>query len=197
MTPNTKKILLLTSAVAAATALAYAIHVTTTEGGSSVSRLSSGNVSEVDKAMSRNYYGTRGYLPSLPRGIRNNNAGNLIITKERWKGQIDPSIAIDKTFMQFITFEYGLRAMLKDLMNDINKGKNTIEKVISEYAPKSENNTTAYINSVSKVLSIKPTDTIKADKPTLKVLSKAISMVENGLNYPISDTQFEIAYNLI
>lgn len=197
MEQSTKKLIGITVIAGLGLAIGVAIYKNNISASGNGGRLSEGSEKEVDKAISRNYYGTTGYLPSLPRGIRNNNAGNLIITNDRWSGMIDPTIAVDKKFVTFSTFEHGIRAMIKDLLNDINKGKNTIEKIITEYAPKTENNTTAYINSVSKNLNIKPTSVITPNYNTLKTLSKAIVLVENGLKYPLSDTQFDIAYNLL
>lgn len=195
MSHDINKILGISAVAGLGLVVAYAVYTIASDSGNG--GISVGSAKEVDKAIVRNYYGTNGYLPSLPRGIRNNNAGNLIITNDKWAGMIDRSIATDKQFVMFTTFEHGIRAMLKDLINDIKNGKNTVQKIITAYAPPTENNTTAYINAVSKSLSISPNTIIKPDFDTLKSISKAIVLVENGLKYPLSDKQFEIAYNLI
>ena len=195
MSHDINKILGISAVAGLGLVVAYAVYTIASDSGNG--GISVGSAKEVDKAIVRNYYGTNGYLPSLPRGIRNNNAGNLIITNDKWAGMIDRSIATDKQFVMFTTFEHGIRAMLKDLINDIKNGKNTVQKIITAYAPPTENNTIAYINAVSKSLSISPNTIIKPDFDTLKSISKAIVLVENGLKYPLSDKQFEIAYNLI
>jgi hypothetical protein len=117
----------------------------------------------------------------LNRGIRNNNPGNLIRTSNQWQGKIPYSSSKDAKFEQFTYMEYGVRAMLLDLINDINKGKNTVRKLINEYAPAFENNTMAYINSVATSLNVTPDFPLKViNSDFLLLLAKAIIKVENG-----------------
>ena len=79
----------------------------------------------------------------------------------------------------------GMRALCKLLNNYIKNGYNTIQKIISRYAPSSENNTAAYIATVSQMVSI-PADRILggiADEGGIKSLAMvaaAIVTVENG-----------------
>ena len=117
---------------------------------------------------------------SAPRGIRNNNPGNLIRTNIKWLGKIPFTESTDKKFEQFRSVEYGIRAMAADLLNDIEKGKNTIQKIVYEFAPPSENETSAYIKAVSDSTGIKPTEPIKPSKEILAALIKAHIKVENG-----------------
>lgn len=118
---------------------------------------------------------------TLKRGIRNNNPGNLIRTANKWVGKIPYAQSKDDKFEQFTSLEYGVRAMILDLVNDINKGKNTVRKLISEYAPAFENNTLAYINSVSASLNVSPDYQLKViNSDFLLLLAKAIIKVENG-----------------
>lgn len=118
---------------------------------------------------------------SVSLGIRNNNPGNLIRTSNKWVGKIAFDKSTDKKFEQFTSLEYGVRAMILDLINDINKGKNTVRKLISEYAPAFENNTMAYINSVASSLNVSPDFQLKViDSGLILLLSKAIIKVENG-----------------
>ena len=115
------------------------------------------------------------------RGLRNNNPGNLVITDLKWQGKISKDKNTDGTFEQFQSIPFGLRAMLKDLINDINKGKNTINKIISEYAPPHENDTQAYINSVSKSVGLSPNEKLTViNAPFLVSISRAILKVELG-----------------
>jgi hypothetical protein len=115
------------------------------------------------------------------RGLRNNNPGNLIRTNIAWQGKIAHSQNPDKQFEQFENVHYGLRAMLKDLINDINKGKNTVKLLILEYAPPNENDTAAYINSVSKTLRVSPTQRLtEINSKFLLKLARAILKVELG-----------------
>lgn len=119
----------------------------------------------------------------LARGIRNNNPGNLVFTKIAWQGKISKSenTDLDNHFEQFTDIVFGVRAMLKDLINDINKGRNTVSKLIHEYAPPFENDTNKYIEHVSKSLGLKPNDKITAiNSSFLLLLARAIITKENG-----------------
>ena len=117
----------------------------------------------------------------LARGIRNNNPGNLVLTNIAWLGKISGKSNTDGKFEQFQTMEHGIRAMFKDLVNDINKGKNTVRKLINEYAPPSENNTAQYIKDVSQSIGVKPDDKITSiNQAFLLKLGKAIIRKENG-----------------
>lgn len=115
----------------------------------------------------------------VSRGIRNNNPGNLIKTNIAWQGKINPSK--DANFEQFSSLFFGIRAMYKDVINDINKGKNTISKLITEYAPPHENNTNGYIEKVAKGVNMKPDELIKTvDTKFLLLLGRSIVNMENG-----------------
>jgi hypothetical protein len=116
----------------------------------------------------------------LPRGIRNNNPGNLVKTTIKWKGKIPHANNPDSRFEQFETVALGIRAMAMDVLNDIKKGKNTLRVLITEYAPPSENDTTAYINSVSKQTGIGPDEKIKTTPEALAAILRAKIRVENG-----------------
>lgn len=120
------------------------------------------------------------------RGLRNNNPGNLIRTNIAWQGKIPHAQNPDTKFEQFINLTYGVRAMLKDLINDISKGKNTVRKLISEYAPPSENNTLAYVNSVAKTLGVSVDDKLtQINGKFLLGLARAIMMVELGKSHTL------------
>lgn len=127
--------------------------------------------------MSKSYLGQMG----LPRGIRNNNPGNLIKTNIGWQGKVPNGDNTDGKFEQFINVKYGIRAMLRDILNDISKGKNTVQKLIWEYAPPSENNTQNYISQVAKALGISSDSIIKTvNADFLLNIAKIIIRVENG-----------------
>ena len=131
------------------------------------------------------------------RGLRNNNPGNLIKTNIAWQGKI--SKGSDSHFEQFTDIYFGLRAMLKDLINDINKGKNTVVKLINEYAPPHENNTVAYIQSVSNSIGVTPNEVLKnINSSFLLSLSRAILKVELGnANIEITDEDIEKAISML
>jgi hypothetical protein len=119
----------------------------------------------------------------MTRGIRNKNPGNLIYTNIAWVGKLPLSQNTDKKFEQFDTMENGIRAMFKDLINDINKGKNTVRKLITEYAPPSENNTAQYIKDVCNSIGVTADQTISSvNQKFLLMLGKSIIKKENGVD---------------
>lgn len=132
----------------------------------------------------------------LPRGIRNNNPGN-IEQGDKWKGLA--KIQKDSRFCTFSSMEYGCRALIKLLITYITKYEcNTIEYIISKYAPSNENNTKAYINAVASDMGISPKDVIPVERTALIKLAKAIAKHENGViaNNIIADVTWEKAANL-
>lgn len=84
----------------------------------------------------------------LPRGIRNNNPLNIRIGC-KWKGEVaNPT---DKDFEQFTCMHYGVRAGFLLLQRYIERYHlDTIAKIISRWAPATENATQTYIKFVCK-----------------------------------------------
>lgn len=115
----------------------------------------------------------------LPRGLRNNNPGNIIKTNIPWNGKV--LVNTDGHFEQFIELRYGIRALMRDLINDIRNGKTNVNSLISEYAPAIENNTAAYISSV--ISSIGTAVIGQLTEEILILLCKAIIRVEIGSGY--------------
>ncbi|WP_432459401.1 virion protein [Agarivorans sp. QJM3NY_25] len=123
-------------------------------------------------------------LSELPRGIRNNNPGNLEFNdRVKWQGQIGS----DGRFIIFDTPANGLRALGRTLLTYRSRdgvegygsaGVDTITEVINRYAPSSENNTGSYINHVSSQLNVSPDTALEySDYPNLMA---AIIKHENG-----------------
>lgn len=136
---------------------------------------------------------------ALPRGIRNNNPLN-IRKGSTWKGE--KKIQTDPSFEQFETLQYGIRAGLKLIQNHISgfngsrPPRNTIRKLISVWAPPSENATEGYIMFVCQHVFKLPSDIIHADdKKLICTIARAMAFVECG--QWIDPEQFESAYNLI
>lgn len=118
------------------------------------------------------------------RGIRNNNPTNLRISSDAWQGQVtNPT---DLSFVQFISPEYGFRAAARNLRSYFSNGFNTVSKIISRWAPASENNTASYINAVCMSLGVQPNDVLTLNESTMLALLKAITVHENGFN-PYTD----------
>lgn len=112
------------------------------------------------------------------RGIRNNNPGN-IRHGEAWQGRADPQT--DPDFVQFVSADYGIRAMTKVLLTYSERyGLNTVRGIITRWAPPVENNTESYINSVAKRLGVDPDQEIDV-RAYMAALVAAIIKHENGV----------------
>lgn len=116
----------------------------------------------------------------LPRGIRNNNPGNIRLSAARWHGQ--KSVQTDTSFVEFETPVAGLRALMRLLLTYYFKyGLNTVESIINRWAPPHENATDHYIHSVSRHLRITRREPIDlTDANTLIRMAEAITRHENG-----------------
>lgn len=122
----------------------------------------------------------------LPRGLRNNNPGNIRRNSDVFQGEVNPSR--DKDFKQFKSMAYGYRAVFKILSNYHRVYKlTTIRKMISRWAPENENNTTAYISLVSTYAGIGPDDLINFDREQMIRIVAGMSRVENGREAVMSD----------
>lgn len=122
---------------------------------------------------------------TTPRGIRNNNPGN-IRHGAAWKGlatkQGDPA------FCSFVAPEYGIRAMGRILMTYQRRhGLSTLREIINRWAPPKENDTRAYVAHVAEAVGVAPDEkVVVAD--VLPRLIPVIIQHENGLN-PYSEAQ--------
>ncbi|SFN98518.1 structural protein [Xenorhabdus japonica] len=133
----------------------------------------------------------------MTRGIRNNNPGNIDHNSaNKWQGQLPHDPKIEKRFCRFETAEQGIRALMKLLCNYHKGGHNSVSKIINRYAPSNENNTTAYINGVAKVLNVDQFEEIDINRQTLIALAKSIIRHENG-QQPYSDEVFTRAFEML
>jgi len=123
---------------------------------------------------------SKGSGMSAPRGIRNNNPGNLIITGIEWNGKVPVEQNTDGVYEQFHAPVWGIRAMYIDITGDIErKGQNTLRTLISAYAPEHENDTEAYIKHLSQRLGLAPEQPIKPGH--YRPLLESIILHENGV----------------
>nr|DAV86067.1 MAG TPA: virion protein [Caudoviricetes sp.] len=123
----------------------------------------------------------------MTRGLRNNNPGNLRLSKDKWQGL--RAVQTDKAFFQFETMAYGYRALIRTLQNYRKLHKcQTIADFINRYAPKIENNTAGYIQRVCREMQV-PTTYVPDvnDKATMCNFAAAISQVENGTPAVMAD----------
>ena len=116
-----------------------------------------------------------------PRGLRNNNPGNIRITKDKWKGLREEQT--DKEFFQFVSMAYGYRALLRTLQNYRKRhGCETISDFIRRWAPPSENNTMTYIRFVCEKMGVPSVFVPNVhDKASMCMMAYAISYFENGV----------------
>lgn len=119
---------------------------------------------------------------SAPRGIRNNNPGNLNFagqsgaTKEGGEGG---------RFAVFESMEHGVAALYRQLQLYFKRGVNTLSLIVKTYAPASDgNNVDAYVSALSKATGKGANETIDAgDTTTIARLMKGIVDHENGKGY--------------
>ena len=130
----------------------------------------------------------------IPRGIRNNNPLN-IRRGTNWLGlskhQTDPA------FCQFDSMTYGLRAGLIIIRTYMMKYKlTTIHSIVSRWAPPSENDTNAYVKSVSSMMKMHALQTFDfGDRTRIVALVSAMCKVETGIT--IDQKLIESAYDLL
>ena len=124
-----------------------------------------------------------------PRGIRNNNPGNLRRSRDNWQGlrkeQTDPQ------FFQFKTMAYGYRALIRTLQNYRRvHSLHNIKEMIARWAPENENHTAQYVRAVCQDLQVPATyEPDVDDRDTMCALAAAISRVENGLPAVVEDVE--------
>ena len=133
------------------------------------------------------------------RGLRNNNPLN-IVKGNNWQGERSPQK--DKVFEEFESMQYGVRAGFKILRNYItgyhglSAKCNTIEKIITRWAPPKENNTPAYIAAVEKYTGIpRHLHLSFSQRSYMVALVDAMIRVECG--QPIDRKIIESAYDMV
>lgn len=123
-----------------------------------------------------------------PRGIRNNNPGN-IRAGAAWEGlatpqEMTPKQRQEKEFAVFKSPWWGVRALARLLLNyREHHGLSTIAGIIERYAPSSENNVDAYVEHVCRLTGFSKYQSIDVREPeTMRALVDAIIQHENGVN---------------
>jgi hypothetical protein len=144
----------------------------------------------------RNFFGGNMVLTSYPRGIRNNNPGNIEMTRTLWKGEIPQAQNTDGRFKQFYNYTYGIRAAILNLKSYHKDGYRTIRQMITRWAPPNENKTEAYIRFVSGYTGIAENTPVSFNRQTVKKLVEAITIKENGRLY-MNDNDFDKAWRLV
>lgn len=145
---------------------------------------------------------------NYPRGVRNNNPGNIKYDSSNpWQGKIPAAQnteerRVDGTpiFEQFVSWAYGVRAMIHILKNSyIPSGRNTLRVIMQNWAP---DGGTSYLNyMVGKVGKGADTVISSNDEATIKKIVQAIARFENNRKYNvqevITDAQYTTARGLL
>ncbi|PHM52388.1 hypothetical protein [Xenorhabdus hominickii] len=121
----------------------------------------------------------------LPRGIRNNNPGNLEMGSP-WQGLTKRPQ--DARFCSFVDATFGIRALAVTLITYHDKRKaangtriDTVREVIERWAPSVENHTERYVQFVSKAMGVYPDQNIDLhDYDTIRPMVEAIIRQENS-----------------
>ena len=120
---------------------------------------------------------------NLPRGIRNNNPGNIKVGASNWRGKIGN----DGTFERFDTAVNGIRAAMLLLRTYANQyGLNTIAKIGSRWAPvgSGEKGNAGWAGGVSQYSGIGANVPLNlSNQATMLAVMRGIVAQENGGAY--------------
>lgn len=118
-------------------------------------------------------------------GYKGCNPLNIRAGSDKWQGSIGKT---DKGYLIFNSPVEGVRAATKIIRNYSDKyGIDTVEGIISRFAPASENPTRAYIQNVAKLTGFDPNERLNTKNPdVLQKLINAMIHQEIGGN-PYSD----------
>ena len=120
-----------------------------------------------------------------PRGLRNNNPLNIRHNSDKFQGEIAGK---DTAFKTFISMAYGYRAAFVTLATYHSRGCNTIEKIVTRWAPPNENNTSSYVANVERWSGVSRNKVLTtADGADYILIVAAMSFIENGKNADISE----------
>ncbi|MEB7891892.1 hypothetical protein NGK36_21775 [Hafnia alvei] len=133
------------------------------------------------------------------RNFRNNNFGNLAYVGQKGARLEDANAKGEQRFAKFDTPEEGMRALASQITSYSNgtskaanyQKLNTVESIISKYAPPNENNTKSYIANLSKSLGVSSTDQLDLTNPQVMTkMIRGISTIEGG-NPQVTDKFIE------
>lgn len=132
---------------------------------------------------------------TLPRGIRNNNPGNLD-KGPTYKGLT--AVQPDPRFSTFISMPYGLRALGECLFAyHKDHGLNTVDQFIKRFAPPNENQTQAYVSAVAACCRVPPGAPYPLTPANMLLLLEGISRHENGPGDFIPQDDYAAAIHML
>ena len=115
----------------------------------------------------------------VPRGIRNNNPGNLDFVGQPG-AHLETGVA-NPRFAVFPTMSDGIRALRDQLLRYAERGLTTVASIISVYAPPTENATRSYIAGVCRQMGVQADSVLDLRDPnTMRELIEGITTMENG-----------------
>lgn len=124
---------------------------------------------------------------TTPRGIRNNNPGNIRAATEAWQGQAGADAG---GMCIFESAFYGIRALSRLLLTyQTHYGLSTVSAIIGRWAPPNENDTGAYVDAVCRDTSFTADAWLHlSEADTLAAMVRAIIHHENG-QQPYDDAE--------
>jgi len=135
-------------------------------------------------------------MSKVPRGIRNNNPGNIRISDASWIGKLY-DLSNEKAFERFETMEDGIRALIVILRTYFNRYKiHTIGGIIRRWAPPSENDTEAYIKAICKETGFERDTRLEFTLDDILPIVVGICKHENG-GYYITNEQITKAWEIL
>lgn len=121
-------------------------------------------------------------MSDQPRGIRNNNPGNIRKSRDDWRGLLPSAQQTDPAFFRFESPAWGIRALTVIMRTyQVKHGLKTLRAIVNRWAPPHENDTEAYVADVAKAVGVgpdEPVDLLHGD--TMRGLVLAIIKHENG-----------------
>lgn len=123
----------------------------------------------------------------IPRGLRNNNPGNIRRTATAWKGMAE--VQTDPDYIQFTEPRWGVRAMGRVLRSYARRDLDTVQEIISTWAPHADNNPTgAYVVYVATALAVGADDRLDVEARMVDLVDAMIRF-ENGGQQPYTRAQ--------
>lgn len=123
------------------------------------------------------------------RGLRNNNPGNIKYSDNNaWDGKIEYAKNTDsgKTYEQFVSMPYGIRASLKLLQNYIKDGHATPAKIAKRWAEDAP----GYSKFIADYVGIsQDTAILLNDSNTIKKMAMAIFKIETGRQFSTGEIE--------
>lgn len=139
------------------------------------------------------------YNCNLPRGLRNNNPGNL--RSGNWQGVVtnntDYNCAtkkIERKYLQFETIEFGILPLIDIVYKAMFPVGTSLRNILSQIPNAS--GSPSYLDSVSKIVGVGPDTILLLTRANVEKIVKAIARFENGRD-AITSAQFEFVWTVL